>query len=230
MTVRELCVLVISKREIADQHAFDKTGKIAFRIMPATLDALVDAEYSQPDVIVIDARDSFLDFVQLLNSARTLRRLDLVPVLAWVGSASSQIVADAFDAGAADCLAPDLADPESVARVRAAHSRNIDQSHRSKLRFADLTLDPANFKAWYKGRTVPLTVFQIRFLEFLMNHPTKVFTNRELLDQFWGKDWLDEATVATCVSRIRRVLGNGRSDGVLRSVRGVGYSLDVNGA
>jgi two-component system phosphate regulon response regulator PhoB len=206
--------------------AFDPAGAIEFRVERLVVGALCAAELCQPDVIVMDASSSFPLYIQLFRSARTLERLDHIPILAALDDADTDSIARTIDAGADDCLTAHLESPDSMARIRAATRRATSQPDRSTIRYADLTFDKTRLKVSQKGRNIPLTVLQMRLLEFLMTHPGEVFTRRQLLDHVWGKESTDEGAVTACISRIRRALGQDHGDGLIRSVRGAGYALD----
>ena len=70
-----------------------------------------------------------------------------------------------------DCLTADIICAESIARLRSATRRAPSRTQHSRIRYADVTLDTVCLKVWRKGRIVPLTVFQLRLLQFLMTHP-----------------------------------------------------------
>lgn len=226
VTARALSVMVMTSRPVEHRVAIDGTGRIELQVEALAVGALAAAERHQPDVIVMDASSSFPDFIQLFRSARALERLDHIPIVAWFDGADSEHIALAIDAGADECLTLGVECPESVARLRAASRRATSRVHRSQIRFADLTLDTASLKVWRNGRIIPLTVFQLRLLEFLMTHPGEVFSRRQLLGEVWGKESTDEGAVTACIARIRRALGQGHGDGLIRSVRGAGYALD----
>lgn len=216
----------MTQRPVPQRVAIDAAGAIEFHVEQLVVAALAAAERDQPDVIVMDASSSFPMFMQLFRSARTLERLDLIPILAGLDDADTDCIARAIDAGIDDCLTAALESSESMARIRAASRRAPSLPNRSTIRFADLILDKARLKVSHKGRNIPLTVFQLRLLEFLMTRPGEVFTRRQLLDQVWGKETTDEGAVTACIARIRRALGHGNGDGLIRSVRGAGYALD----
>lgn len=226
MTARALSVLVMTRRQLDQRVALDPAGAIDLTVAPLAVTALAAAEQDQPELIVMDARSSFGEFIQLFRSARTLERLDHIPIIAWLDAADAVHIADAINAGIDDCLTADLLCPESIARLRAASRRAPSRTHHDRIRFADLTLDTASLKVWRKGRIIPLTVFQLRLLQFLMTHPGQVFTRRQLLGEVWGKETTDEGAVTACIARIRRALGHDHGNGLIRSIRGAGYALD----
>lgn len=229
MTARSLGVFVMTQRPAPQRVAFDPMGAIRFQVEPLMVGGLCLAEVAQPDVIVMDASSSFSLFLQLFRSARTLERLDHIPILAALEDGDSDAIARAIDAGADDCLAGPLDGPDSIARMRAANRRATNQPDRSTIRYGDLILDKARLKVSQNGRNISLTVFQMRLLEFLMTHAGEVFTRRQLLDEVWGAESTDEGAVTACIARIRRALGD-HGGSLIRSVRGAGYALDDNDA
>ena len=226
VTARALAVFVLTPQPVRQTVALDAAGAIAFHARPLSINSLAEAERCQPDVIVMDARSSFAGFVQLYRSARTLERIDHIPIIAWLDRGDADQIAESINAGVEDCLTADVDCADSLARLRAASRRATSRTHQSQIRFGDILLDTACLKVWRKGRIIPLTVFQLRLLEFLMNHPGKVFSRKQLLEEVWGKDSTDEGAVTACISRIRRALSSDGGDGMIRSVRGAGYALD----
>ncbi len=228
MTTSSICVFVMTERSAQSRVVFHPAGAIEFRIERLAVGALCAAELGQPDVIVIDASSSLPLWMQLFRSARMLERLGHIPILATLDEADTDSIARTIDAGADDCLVANLESPDSMARIRAANRRGTSQPDPSTIRYADLTFDKTRLKLWQKGRNIALTLFQMRLLEFLMTHPGEVFTRRQLLDQVGSKETTDEGAVTACVLRIRRALGQGPGNGLIRCVRGVGYSLDAD--
>lgn len=226
VTARALSVLVMTRRAVEQRVALDAAGAIELRVEPLAVTVLAAAEHDQPELIVMDASSSFDHFIQLFRSARTLERLDHIPIIAWLDPTDADLIADTMNAGVDDCLTADLMCAESIARLRSATRRAASRTQHSRIRYADVTLDTVCLKVWRKGRIVPLTVFQLRLLQFLMTHPGEVFSRRRLLSEVWGTKSSDEGAVTACVARIRRALGDGHGSDLIRSVRGAGYALD----
>jgi two-component system OmpR family response regulator len=75
------------------------------------------------------------------------------------------------------------------------------------------------------GAPVRLTRREFDLFAFLVEHPRRVFTRRQLLRQVWGYEPVSgERTVDVHVRRLRIKLGGGPS-AVVATVRGVGYRL-----
>jgi two-component system, OmpR family, phosphate regulon response regulator PhoB len=61
-----------------------------------------------------------------------------------------------------------------------------------------------------------------------MKAPGRVFSRAQLLDGVWGNDvYVDDRTVDVHIGRLRKVINRGREKDVIRTVRGAGYSLEM---
>ena len=60
-----------------------------------------------------------------------------------------------------------------------------------------------------------------------MSHPGMVFTREQLFNDIWGQDYFGESrTVDMHIRTLRKKLAP--HDGLIETVRGVGYRLEVN--
>lgn len=75
------------------------------------------------------------------------------------------------------------------------------------------------------GRTVRLTRREAELLDFLLRHPRRQFTARELVEKAWRNPWLSDAQVRTYLMRLRRRLGYVGLDGVANLPRSRGYGV-----
>ena len=95
------------------------------------------------------------------------------------------------------------------------------------LTIGDIELDREKKRVSRAGRDVDLGPTEFRLLEFLMEHPGRVFSREQLLDGVWGSDvYIDERTVDVHVGRLRKALNRGHGTDPIRTVRGAGYALD----
>lgn len=81
------------------------------------------------------------------------------------------------------------------------------------------------------GKEVHLGPTEFRLLDYLMQHPGRVFSREQLLDAVWGSDvYVEVRTVDVHVGRLRKALTV--TDGLrdpIRTVRSAGYALDLEG-
>src|SRR5699024_8313781 len=74
---------------------------------------------------------------------------------------------------------------------------------------------------------LPLKEFELLF--FLASHPSQVFSRIHLIEHIWGFDYEgDERTVDVHIKRLRERFSKITNDFRIKTVRGIGYSLEVN--
>jgi DNA-binding response OmpR family regulator len=116
-----------------------------------------------------------------------------------------------LDAGADDYLAKPFAGAELLARVRALRRRGAGEAA-PVLRLGDLELDPAAREVHRAGKAIRLTSKEFALLEVLARHPGQVFPQ-------------ESNVVEVYIRSLRRKIDGGRRDGLIETVRGVGYRL-----
>jgi DNA-binding response OmpR family regulator len=86
-----------------------------------------------------------------------------------------------------------------------------------------LVIDDATYTAKLEGRTLDLTFKEFELLKFLAQHPGRVFTRQQLLQEVWGYDYFGGTrTVDVHVRRLRAKLGT-EHETLIGTVRNVGY-------
>ncbi len=87
----------------------------------------------------------------------------------------------------------------------------------------DLVIDEATYSARVGGRLLDLTYKEFELLKHLAQHPGRVFTRAQLLQEVWGYDYFGGTrTVDVHVRRLRAKLGP-EYDALIGTVRNVGY-------
>jgi DNA-binding response OmpR family regulator len=133
-----------------------------------------------------------------------------------------------LQAGADDYLVKPFAVPELVARLHALLRRSGDDADppAGPLRVGDLEVDPATRTALRNGRELALTRREFDLLEVLARHAGSILSRAQLLELVWGYDWAADGNVVDVfVSYLRRKLEADGEPRVLRTVRGVGFTL-----
>ncbi len=89
---------------------------------------------------------------------------------------------------------------------------------------ASLVLNPAARRITCAGHDVVLGDIEFRMLHFFMTHPERVYSRAQLLDEVWGDHvFVEERTVDVHIRRLRQALEPDSLEGLLETVRGVGY-------
>ena len=98
------------------------------------------------------------------------------------------------------------------------------------LDYCGITLNVEQHKVTRDGQSVKLGPIEFRLLTTLMERPGRVWPRDQLLDRVWGRDKeVDLRTVDVHVGRLRKALSVAGEADIIRTVRGAGYALDVDG-
>ena len=192
------------------------------RVLPAEAAVLVDAPPA--DAVIVDGRR---DLAGARSLCRLLRTTGLSAPLLLVLTEGG-MAAVAADWGADDVLLDSAGPAEVEARLRLAAGRNrIAEAARepetSEIRAGDVVVDEVTYSAKVRGRTLDLTYKEFELLKFLAQHPGRVFTRAQLLQEVWGYDYFGGTrTVDVHVRRLRAKLGV-EHEALIGTVRNVGY-------
>jgi two-component system response regulator MprA len=179
--------------------------------------ALVAAERTAPDVIVLDVAMPAMDGLAV---ARRLRGKGLpTPILMLTARDAVPDRVAGLEAGADDYLVKPFAVQELVARIRALTRRRADP--RPLLAYADLTLDLEARRAVRAGRALELTGRETALLELLLRDPGRTVTRERAIDEIW-QSAAEANVVDRYITRLRRKLGEPQ---LIRTVRGTGFAL-----
>jgi DNA-binding response OmpR family regulator len=172
--------------------------------------------------------DILLPEMNGLEVCRRLRQAKVhTPVLMLTARDAVEQRVQGLDAGADDYLTKPFAVAELQARVRALGRRRGERED-ELLRAGDVTLDRARHEVRRGGQTVELSKREFMLLEYLMRNKGRVLTRQQILDNVWGYDF-DPGTniVDIYIHYLRKKIDNGKGPRLLRTVRGVGYSIEA---
>lgn len=132
-----------------------------------------------------------------------------------------------LDSGADDYLTKPFAIAELNARIRA-HLRRRAAGGTTVVEAGAVRLDIVAVRASVRGRDLPLSVKEFSLLRFLMQGAPDTRTRTEVLEEVWGSaEHFDPTIVDQYVSYVRKKLQASDADVAIRTVRGVGYALEV---
>jgi non-specific serine/threonine protein kinase len=99
---------------------------------------------------------------------------------------------------------------------------------RSRLqwRFGDACFDEASLHLTLAGQPVELERRPLQLLALLLAHAGEIVTKDEILDALWPGREVSEASLTTCMTRLRQALGEAGYSAI-RTVHGYGYRFDA---
>jgi DNA-binding response OmpR family regulator len=128
----------------------------------------------------------------------------------------------------------DTAGPAEIdARIRVAIGklqalRIAADPTSGEIKSGDVVIDEKTYTAKVKGRALDLTYKEFELLKYMAQHPGRVFTRSQLLQEIWGYDYFGGTrTVDVHIRRLRSKLGT-EFESIIGTVRNVGYRFTVD--
>ena len=160
----------------------------------------------------------------LARRLRADRRTRLLPIIILTARGEEQDKLDGLEVGADDYMTKPFSPKELLARIKAVLRRRSPENAGDPLIAGALELDPASAKVRIHGREVPLGPTEFKLLQFFLANPDRAFSRDQVLDRVWGDHRFVEArTVDAYIRRLRSALHDRGIDGLIETVRGVGY-------
>jgi DNA-binding response OmpR family regulator len=197
------------------------------KILPAEASVLIDAP--EADILLIDARRNLptvKSFAKFLDSTGVS-----CPIIAI--TTEGGLTAFNADWGIDDVILDTAGPAEVDARIRIALGKHAIElvaadPHAGEIRSGEVTIDESTYTARLKGNVLDLTFKEFELLKYLAQHPGRVFTRAQLLQEIWGYDYFGGTrTVDVHIRRLRSKLGP-EFEAIIGTVRNVGYRFTVD--
>ena len=196
------------------------------KILPAEVSVLLDAP--SIDLLIIDGRR---DLGAVKNLTRLLNTTGVgAPIILVTTEGGLAAIAADWEI---DDVILDTAGPAEVdARIRLAIMKFLDLQRvvnpaTIEIRGGEITIDEHSYTAKIKGRSLDLTYKEFELLKYLVQHPGRVFTRSQLLQEVWGYDYFGGTrTVDVHIRRLRAKLGP-EHEALIGTVRHVGYRFNT---
>ena len=209
---------------------------LSHRVRVLPMDAASLVKMPENTILFLDARDD-------LATAKTLCRLIhasglSTPIVLVLTEGGFTVVNSQW--GIADVVVATASPAEVEGRLRlvsergnapaAAASGSPAESTTTvedgQIRSGDLIVDTNGYTASLHGRPIDLAYKEFELLKYLVQHPGRVFTRAQLLQEVWGYDYYGGTrTVDVHIRRLRAKLG-GEYEHLIGTVRNVGYRFD----
>ena len=176
------------------------------------------------DLLILDIMLPKLDGLTLCRRLRA--EGNRAPVVLLTARNTVQDKVSGLDTGADDYLTKPFAFAELLARVRALLRRGGPQQP-TRLKAADLELDPASRKAWRAGKDIALTNKEYALLEFLLRNKNRVLTRTAIIEHVWDISYDPMTNIVDAhIRALRAKIDREFSPPLIATVRGAGYMLE----
>lgn len=184
-----------------------------------------------PDLVILDVMLPVLSGLQVARQLRTNPKTASVPVLMLTAKAEEIDQISGLQSGADDYVTKPFSVKVLMARVEAMlrRSKAPVAGQQDTLEYNGIKIDLSTHEVEVLGESIKLTLTEFRLLVALMRSKGKVLSRADLMYTAMGPDVLvTTRTIDVHVASIRKKLGE--LGGMIRTVRGVGYLLDEQGA
>ena len=178
------------------------------------------------EVVVLDIMMPGMNGIEVLKKMRN--NGIKTPVLMLTAKAEIEDRVAGLEAGADDYLPKPFATNELIARVKALGRRSENYTDSVK-KAGNLELDGNRYEMRVKEKSVSLTNKEYQLMELFVLHPGFVFSTEHLMDKIWGLDSESDIDVVwTHIGFVRKKLRSIDANVEIKTIRGAGYSLEVN--
>jgi DNA-binding response OmpR family regulator len=199
------------------------------RILPTEISVLIDAPAA--DCIFVDARRDLPNakaFTKLITTTGVSTPIVVITTEGGLSAINS-------DWQIGDVILDTAGPAEVDARIRIVVGKDaLNQLAKNpslkEIRSGEVVIDEDSYTAKIKGRPLDLTFKEFELLKFLAQHPGRVFSRSQLLQEIWGYDYFGGTrTVDVHIRRLRSKLGP-EFESVIDTVRNVGYRFTQHGS
>jgi DNA-binding response OmpR family regulator len=197
------------------------------RILPTEASVLIDAP--TVDCIFVDARRDLPNTKAFTKLITTTGVSTPIVVITTEGGLSAVNA----DWQIADVILDTAGPAEVDARIRIVIGKDAlvqlaKNPALKEIRSGEVVIDEDSYTAKIKGRTLDLTFKEFELLKYLTQHPGRVFSRSQLLQEIWGYDYFGGTrTVDVHIRRLRSKLGP-EFEAIIDTVRNVGYRFSSN--
>ncbi len=182
-----------------------------------------------PDLILLDIMLPVRDGWEV---CREIRKTSKVPIIMISAKGETIDKVLGLELGADDYVTKPFDTKEVLARIKSVLRRSgcaeNTAEQTQEVEYDGLYVSLTNYKLRVKGKDVDAPPKEIELLYHLANHPNRVFTRDQLLDEIWGfKYFGDSRTVDVHIKRIREKLEGVSDKWALKTVWGVGYKFET---
>lgn len=221
-------ILLVEDEERLSQALVEifKENKFGIDAVYNGVDGLNAARTGIYDIVILDIMLPQLDGLAVLRTLREEK--NAVPVLLLTAKEDVADKVEGLDSGADDYMTKPFSTEELLARVRALTRRKGDVRD-DNLSLGDLALNRKNCEivSIVTGQALKLALKEYQIIELLFRHPHEVITKEAIIERIWGdRSTAEYNNVEVYISFIRKKMEFLKVKTVIRTARGIGYSLE----
>lgn len=178
------------------------------------------------DLVILDRMLPSLDGASVLKAARKSHISTPVIFLTALGELNDKVTG--LECGADDYMVKPFAFEELLARIRCIMRRPGKWDDSDLLKLGDISFDPETNRLFKDSKECTLSKREGALLEVFLRNPGQTLPRAVLLSRVWGLDSdVEEGNLDNYIHFLRRRLKAVESTLSLKTIRGIGYQMEV---
>ncbi|OAB40275.1 response regulator transcription factor [Paenibacillus antarcticus] len=187
-------------------------------------DAIHKLKETTVDLAIVDVMMPHMDGLEL---CQYIRESYDIPIILLTARQQLSDKEQGYLRGTDDYVTKPFEPEELLFRITALFRRYSVASD-DKIRLNRLIIDRKNYEITDGQQMLLLPVKEFELLSQLAQYPGRLFSRSELIELVWGTDYEgDERTVDVHIKRLRERFLEYQDDFIIRTVRGIGYKVEV---
>ncbi len=189
------------------------------------MEALQQLKRTSCQLVIVDVMMPYMNGYELTKEIRQKYDIPII-LLTAKGQISDKEIG--FKSGTDDYLVKPFEPKELLFRIEALLRRYNQSEDKSIIKIGNTIINKASYEVQVNEKTLLLPLKEFDLLYHLMSHPMQAFSREQLITYIWGLDFAgDDRTVDVHIKRLRERFANVSKDFSIKTIRGVGYMLEV---
>ena len=183
----------------------------------------------RPDVLILNSTSDEPSGLMLSRSLRLNKFTANIPSILIAADFDEGEIAVTQEQTASDCLISPFTTDELKNKIDALLPKIFNEPEPQTFEYEGVVVNTVTYRVKRDGVTLHLTPKCFKILTLLIKQPTHVISREELMRKVWGEENdVEKRTIDVHIKRLRASLNKDGAVNILRTVRGAGYSIDIN--
>lgn len=219
-------ILIVEDEQPIRQMVGFALGRAGFEVSEAAdaEQAYSEIDRKRPQLILMDWMLPGISGLELVKRFQREADTQGIPIIMLTARSEENDKINGFNAGVDDYISKPFSPAELVMRIKAVLRRTQHSQQEERVEYNGLSLDSLSHRVTANEQEVEFGPTEYRLLKFFMQHPNRVYSREQLLDNAWGRNvYVEERTVDVHILRLRKSLAPYGFDHYIQTVRGTGY-------
>jgi two-component system, OmpR family, alkaline phosphatase synthesis response regulator PhoP len=219
-------ILIVDDEEVIRDLIVYNLEKEGYETMTAAngKEAIAVVNSTDLDLILLDVMMPEMDGIEFCSQLRSNPKNDHIVVCFLTARSEDYSQIAGLEAGADDYISKPVKPRVLLSRIKALLRRTDARSTSGDQDLNGLIINREEYQVTLNGERVHLPKKEFELLALLASKPGSVFERDTILETVWGSDIIvGDRTIDVHVRKLREKLG----DGLIKTVKGVGYKLEV---